>query len=247
MLNIFSACILCVISICALGNIEKQSLYDAASAYQRGDFPQAIAIYENIYQEGNKNGSLLFNLGNAYYKDGQLGKAIGSYFKALEFIPRNADLKANLKYVLAKTKDKQDVLDNYASLQTWTLSQFMSLKELLYFAGVLWLGGCIGFALSFWSKVWRKGLQLTGGVLGICGVMGMLMVVLRYQSTPNIGAVVVDEAEVFASPSEKNSIVVFKLHEGALVKFVKKELNWVAVEFSDQKRGWLPAAQVAFF
>src|SRR5205823_1595380 len=44
--------------------------------------------------------ALLFNLGNAFFKNGQVGRAIAAYREAEQIDPRDPDIRANLKFVL---------------------------------------------------------------------------------------------------------------------------------------------------
>ena len=43
------------------------------SQYEVGDYPGAIEKYKMITDSGVKNGQVHYNLGNAYFKNGQLG------------------------------------------------------------------------------------------------------------------------------------------------------------------------------
>ncbi|TVM00242.1 MAG: hypothetical protein CV087_14845 [Candidatus Brocadia sp. WS118] len=68
---------------------------------------EATVQYEAILAGGFKNGQVYYNLGNTYYRRGELGKAIVNYRRAARFMPRNADLNANLRLVKGVTEDKE--------------------------------------------------------------------------------------------------------------------------------------------
>ncbi|MFT7538656.1 MAG: tetratricopeptide (TPR) repeat protein, partial [Lysobacterales bacterium] len=76
----------------------------ANDAYRQGDYAQAIKGYTEITNEGFESSSVYFNLGNAYTKDDNLGRAILSYERALWIDPRDADINANYKYVLSQAQ-----------------------------------------------------------------------------------------------------------------------------------------------
>ena len=75
------------------------------SAYVKNDYASAIQIYEALLKEGEA-AEVYYNLGNSYYKAGDIAKAILNYERALLIQPGNADIRANLEIARAKTIDK---------------------------------------------------------------------------------------------------------------------------------------------
>ncbi|MDE5979645.1 MAG: tetratricopeptide repeat protein, partial [Muribaculaceae bacterium] len=79
----------------------------ADSAYSADNFVMAEALYLKALEAGGSSSTLFYNLGNAYYRQGNLGKAIVNYERALKLDPTNADARANLEFVNSKITDKQ--------------------------------------------------------------------------------------------------------------------------------------------
>lgn len=79
----------------------------ADSAYTADNFVLAEALYLKALEVGGSSTTLYYNLGNAYYRQGNLGKAIVNYERALKLDPTNADARANLEFVNSKITDKQ--------------------------------------------------------------------------------------------------------------------------------------------
>lgn len=75
------------------------------SAYMRNDYASAIQIYESLLKKGEA-AEVYYNLGNSYYKAGDIAKAILNYERALLLQPGNADIRANLEIARSKTIDK---------------------------------------------------------------------------------------------------------------------------------------------
>lgn len=65
--------------------------------YLRGDYTGAAAAYESAFAEDPSSPAIAYNLGNAYYKAGDLPRAVLSYEKTLRLAPRDADARANLR------------------------------------------------------------------------------------------------------------------------------------------------------
>jgi uncharacterized protein HemY len=70
-------------------------------------------LYESILKEGSTSYKLHYNLGNAYYKNNELGKAIYNYELANKLQPNNNDVKMNLKIANEKTIDKIESKENF--------------------------------------------------------------------------------------------------------------------------------------
>ncbi|MEO6026684.1 MAG: BatD family protein, partial [Candidatus Binatia bacterium] len=81
------------------GEETAQTLFfQANTLYGDEHYPEAIAAYEKVLAAGIESGNLHFNLGNAYFKNGDVGHAILEYERARRTIPRDPDLHANLGY-----------------------------------------------------------------------------------------------------------------------------------------------------
>ena len=61
------------------------------------DYNQAIATYEQILSSGEESAKLYFNLGNAYYKAGDVNNAILNYERAKILAPHDKDIDFNLQ------------------------------------------------------------------------------------------------------------------------------------------------------
>ena len=49
---------------------------EAAQAYQEGNYARSIELYEQLLAGEQESAVLYYNLGNAYYKTGEMAKAI---------------------------------------------------------------------------------------------------------------------------------------------------------------------------
>ena len=60
--------------------------------YQNGQYREAIESYESVLQAGFTSPELYYNLGNAYFKLDERGKAVLYFEKAKKLAPRDADI-----------------------------------------------------------------------------------------------------------------------------------------------------------
>ena len=85
--------------------LEDATKAEGDSAYIKEDYAAAIQIYEALLKNGEA-ADVYYNLGNSYYKIGEIAKAVLNYERALLLQPRNGDIRANLEVARAKTIDK---------------------------------------------------------------------------------------------------------------------------------------------
>jgi tetratricopeptide (TPR) repeat protein len=68
----------------------------ACDFYEAGDLVSARAGFEALVTAGVRNGAVYYNLGNCYYKQGEMGRAVANYRRALMLSPRDEDARFNL-------------------------------------------------------------------------------------------------------------------------------------------------------
>ncbi len=73
----------------------SQTSQRAAEAYQAEKFAEATQAYQELVTVGVKNSDIFYNLGNAYFKQGDLGRAIVNYRRAKLLAPRGHRPKTN--------------------------------------------------------------------------------------------------------------------------------------------------------
>ena len=101
------------------GNEDEQLLRRADSVYQQENYADAITLYEQIAANGNEGSILFYNLGNAYYKNGDNAKALLWYERALKLDPTDEDIQHNIAFVNQKIIDKIDAVPETLFAQWW--------------------------------------------------------------------------------------------------------------------------------
>ena len=84
----------------------KRSIELFDMAQSPGEFRESAKVLESILADGFCNGAVYYNLGNAYYRAGDFGRAILNYRKAKLYRPRDPLLEANLQQALASAPGK---------------------------------------------------------------------------------------------------------------------------------------------
>jgi len=223
----------------------------AEKLYAEKNYKEAIVVYESILKEGYTSYKLYYNLGNAYYKNKELGKAIYNYELAKELNPNNEDVKTNLKIANEKTIDKIDSKENF----------FMSviksgLINVLSTAGWAWLS-IISLALAFIGmftffmpkNIFLKRVGFFAAALSfIVFAMSMVLGFSALKDKQHVKFAVViareirtHEEPVSASPSK------FTLHEGTRVKVIETNPEWTNIKLENGNEAWVPTEDIGLF
>ena len=234
----------CVYSI-ALAETDKSAMerfFEANQAYKTGRFQEAADGYIRLVEEGHENGHLFYNLGNACFQIGELGKAILYYEKASLLIPRDADLNFNLSHARSLTQDAVSPPASSLFSKLLGLDSFNFHEIFLVFAVLnVMLFSVLCFRL-FKKTEWAYYLAI---LLVIFNCVGGLSLGLKWYgiSNDNRAVVLAKEADVRAGPDPGDTIL-FKVHEGTIVHYDRAEDDWILLQLSEDKRGWVRDNQI---
>ena len=67
--------------------------------YENSEYEEAISLYEEVTSRDIADKVLYYNLGNAYYRTENLGKALLYYERALKLSPRDEDIQYNIEFI----------------------------------------------------------------------------------------------------------------------------------------------------
>jgi len=119
----------------------------ANALYEKGEFTQALPLYEKLVAANPKEAAYHYNLGNAFLKTGRVGRGVASYLRAFRLSPRDNDIRYNLTFTLARAGD--ELIPPGIPYSVFLLAYSLSGEEL---SGLFWL--------SFWSFCVLSGLYL---------------------------------------------------------------------------------------
>ncbi len=213
---------------------------DANRLFEQGKYSDAVVGYEKMIRAGTVSVPLYFNLGNAFLKSGQVGRAIVAYRNAEQMSPRDPDVRANLQFARDQagggTSPSRDRWKNWVSkltLNEWAILASSSV--------CLWF---LFLAARQWKRDWRNSFRGMLAVLGLVGalVIVCLVVAFRYRAEQS-SVVIVREAVVRRGPFDE-SPSAFTLRDGTEVTVLDKKDDWLQVADPAQRTGWLQGRQL---
>lgn len=227
---------------------ESQLINAANDAYQNQAYEEAIQQYQTLIDQGYQSSTLFYNLGNAYFKSGQMGKAVLYYEKAKVLAPFDADIRHNLKVVDAQLEDNIEPLAPFFLIRWWNfwVNAFSPTTWSIIGIVCLWLG-VAGLAIWLLGKERRR--KKLGFFIGVGLLIGSLFpFALAYsgnQRMQNNGLAVIMEQEIgLKTAPDDQSQDLFRLHEGTKVQILDQIGTWYKVKLADGEIGWLLASQL---
>jgi tetratricopeptide (TPR) repeat protein len=220
-----------------------EAMLRANQSYETGNFREAAETYEAIIEAGVRDSTVYYNLGNAYFKQGDLGRAILNYRRAQALNPRDADITANLKIVRAQTADQIDASAEGTSANLIQVAEeWLTLHEAALLALVLWLLIGLFALLSVLRPRWRRPCGMGMAVLAVFLVIGLVSMASRYYREQRYppAVVVASEANVTSGPGTADQYLLeFTLHPGTEVRLLESRPGWRRIALPGDLQGWV--------
>lgn len=213
----------------------------ACDFYEAGDLVSARAGFEGLVKAGVRNGAVYYNLGNCYYKQGEVGRAVANYRRALMLSPRDEDTRFNLD-LLRSSVGFRDTTSTFgfgstgeaplrlASAREWQIVFYVSYYLCaLFLLGVLFLGG--------------RARVVASRILIVLLIIGACSFAISAHGRSRFGggsyAVVVAERTEFMSGPGAAFEELVRLSDGVELKLRARSGIWVEAQLSTGEVGWV--------
>jgi len=227
--------------------INASQIYDTMEKgntfYRDGEYEQAIEEYNKLVDEGYLGTSLFYNLGNSYYRIGNIGLAILFYERALKLSPSDEDIKHNLNFAHLSTVDRIQPLPTFFLFEWWEgiLGSFTE-NGWAYIVFIFYLLVIFLAAIYFFVRsINQQKLILFSGLAALLILaisISLLIVKINREATVKSGVIIEQFVTVKSSPDPK-STDAFVIHEGLKVNLEDELDEWVKVRLADGKVGWI--------
>lgn len=219
------------------------------SAYSNGEYEKAIDIYGKIISEKGSSVQLFYNLGNAYFRNNMLGKAILNYERALLIDPTDEDAKANLELAQSRTKD--ELSEQYEIFFISWFKEFTALLNVTVWTVI----GIVMFVLLLLSLLLLLFSKNTGirKISMAFAVISLIVTIFAnisaysldsYMSDRSHAIVMKEEASLKSTPNNSGTVLI-KVHEGRKVKIADDTMSdWKEIELEDGTVGWVPSSVI---
>lgn len=216
---------------------------DADKEYAKGNYLQASKDYSDLLKVG-ESVELYYNLGNCYYRLGNITKSIIAYEKAHRLSPSDRDVTFNLEFVREKTIDKIERQEKNFFSAGYTMLQNLMDMDAWARLSIVAFFVCLGMAMLFLlgRDEWMRKLGFYVALLSV--FVFVFSTLFAWQQKHNFDArdravVVAPSSSVKLTPSDSSADAVV-VHEGTAVQIVDRTMSdWYSVKLDDGKEGWL--------
>ena len=222
-----------VLSPAANAATNDDSFAKANTEFNAGYFKAAITDYGAVVQSGEWSANLFYDLGNAYFRDSDFGRAILNYERALQLDRNHPEADANLRIA----RDQTHALE-LARAPMEKYLNFAGANSFAILAAILFWGTIILLILRRRKVVW-----MTIGLLLIASC-GLAVYKLESGTRGQAVAIVVGdnvEARVATADSAKS---VLALPPGSEVVILQERGDWSYAALPNDQRGWISAKAV---
>ena len=209
----------------------------ATQEYSQGHFKEAIGGYETLVRLGQWSANLFYDLGNAYFRTGDFGRAILNYERALALERHHPEAAANLQIA----RDEARALEMQ---QTWLerYLQFASVNQYsIAAAGAFWVGAFYIVALIFARRRSARLIALSILSLSIFA-LGILAIYDTENGSKGCALAIITGDNVqarLATADTANSVLA--LPPGSEIKILNTRGDWIYAALPNNLRGWIPA------
>lgn len=207
----------------------------------RTQYQQAIQSGEALAGAGVRSAALEYNLGNAYFRMNDTGRAMLHLRRAAEISPSDARIQANLRYVRERVEPAlQPPASNQILHAILFLHHNYSARTRLWIAGIAGVAGW-GLLLSrLWKpRTWKTTLGAAGAVVSM--TLGISVLWQLHHDSKMPPAVVVGKETLRLGRGEGYDPALSQpLGPGIELRVLEERADWVRVELVDGKTGWLP-------
>lgn len=245
-----SLCLMGVVgasSLSALGAVSPSAAFDEANRlFEQGKYGAAADAYELLWKDGQTTVAVLFNLGNARFRNGEIGRAVGAYLHARRLAPRDAGVQANLLLARRSVHGAEDTV----------LPLRQRILGLLTPSEWAWLTTVFGwlFFLLLCAREWRPLLSTRVRLLTrLCGIGLVLFAgawfTVASDATKAVAVVVVKDAPIRFTPLEE-SPVSFNAPDGFELEVLGQKAGgqpseaWLEVKDPSGRVGWVRSRAV---
>ncbi|MCG8409780.1 MAG: tetratricopeptide repeat protein [Bacteroidales bacterium] len=229
--------------ICVNAQNPESLMEKANNLFVEGKYEQALEVYNSILNEGYESTDLYYNIGNTYYKQKGIAKAILNYERALLLDPNNEDVKYNLELCNRLVVDQIEILPvffitawvrsfrNLFSSNVWAYISMITFAIALIFISFYLYSKGVGFKkLSFWL----------GFVLVLLSLSSFIFSKSQKERIINgRTAIIISPSVTVKSAPDTSGTDLFVIHEGTKVIIEDKISDWSEIKLSDGSKGWL--------
>nr|MBN2276756.1 tetratricopeptide repeat protein [candidate division Zixibacteria bacterium] len=239
--------IILLLNAVAVSADQPDSLFASGNGYYQAEqFDSALAIYQRLEKKNYSSAELFFNIGNCYFKKGDLGYAILYYLRAERLQPNDDDIQANLDFA------RQFMPTRLEGVKINPVSEFMkTLVKPVTLDTAAWISSLL-FILMIFSLIIIVYFQMRGSAVKITAISLVVMFIIgaglttykfRSEYLEQTGVIVAQEPRILSAPTD-NGELEFNGNFGLTFIVEKSVEDYYLVIFENKRKGWIKREDV---
>jgi tetratricopeptide (TPR) repeat protein len=211
----------------------------ANQEYGAGDFKAAIRGYEELVRARVDTPNLFYNLGNAYFRQKDFGRAILNYERALALDPRHSEAQANLRIARDEARALELIPTRW---ERWLA--FVNSNEYAVTAAIAFWFGAFALVILIFNRR-RAALMLS--ILSMTIFAFAICAAYEFDHGKSGGglAVVTTETADARLATADTANRVLTLPAGSEIQILSRRGDWIYAALPNNLRGWMPANSAA--
>ena len=223
------------------------TLFAQANAnYAEGNYAEAAEQYQEVLAE-QPSAEVYYNLGNAYFKQGELSQSILAYERALRLKPTMKDAKHNLQFAQTRIVDNiEDTQSFFLSSWLKTVRNALNLQAWIMLSILLFILAVVGFFFfAFSQTIWLRKTAFYTSIVALlisicaCANAGSL----HKRDTQRAEAIVTQGIVNAKASPDRSGTDLFTIHEGTKVKITDVIGEWCCIHVGNNI-GWMQLAHL---
>ena len=226
---------------------QTEEFAAANKFYEEKDYPSAIRLYLSVLNQHGESPTLYLNLGNAYFKAGDLGHAVLYYTRAKRRDPSDEDIAHNFMFARQFSRVQME------GVQLNPISAFLSsIVDPYRLDAMAWLT-CALFLVFMLFLVIRYGLGVVSPAVRIGAIVAVVFLFVvggltsfkyRTDYLTRRAVIIADECPVRTGASEQSDMEL-QGAPGLVVEIMSETSDYYNVLFENKRRGWVKKELVA--
>ncbi len=245
--------ILVFIICCCLANVvwsqldHELTFSTGNDFFEKGNYKEAIKLYEGVLQTDLRSPELYLNLGNAYVKEGNVGKAVLNYEKGLSLHANHPSLLENLSLIKKQVDSEIFEVQAFWPVRVWrnlvslASTNVWAVLQLLVLLALILIWGAKLFNRLDWNdkkyKLISRALIIDALLLGL-----VLFSSIKY-SKSEVYAIVLEEIQLKSGPDERSDSSS-NIVPGEKIKILDDFGDWKKVELLNQEEGFVKISSI---
>ena len=223
------------------------TLFAQANAnYAEGNYAEAAKQYQEVLAE-QPSAEVYYNLGNAYFKQGELSQSILAYERALRLKPTMKDAKHNLQFAQTRIVDNiEDTQSFFLSSWLKTVRNSLNQQAWIIFSISLFVFALVGFFFFAFSRtIWLRKTafytSLVALLISICACANAGS--LHKRDTQRSEAIITQGIVNAKASPDRSGTDLFTIHEGTKVRITDVIGEWCCIHVGNNI-GWMQLAHL---